>query len=77
MKLSNKKTGIKTIFLHEDMFCAKDDNGLLFARAGIMVSKGCPDSERDFLLRAMRLGWIEPVAYVKDEDYTWELLQRE
>jgi hypothetical protein len=52
-------------------------NGLaLSSRASINVSQKCPQRIVDIIVDAYTRGWIEPVATVTEEEYTWMTLRR-
>ena len=51
------------------------DNGLLMSpRAAIEISNKCPSQYKLMIVEAIRNGWVEPVAYMKDSEYMWEKL---
>jgi hypothetical protein len=45
-------------------------------RASINVSQKCPQRIVDIIVDAYTRGWIEPVATVTEEEYTWMTLRR-
>jgi hypothetical protein len=48
---------------------------LMAPRAGFEISNRCPSQYKLMLVEAIRNGWIEPVAYMKDSEYMWEKLK--
>lgn len=51
------------------------DNGILMSpRAAIEISNKCPTRYKLLIVDAIRNGWIEPIAYMKDSEYMWEKL---
>lgn len=51
------------------------DNGILISpRAAIEISNKCPSRYKLMIVEAIKYGWIEPVAYMKDSEYMWEKL---
>ena len=62
----------------------RGDNGFFFSpdgikfvpRAGVEVSKLCPDSMRQIIEQAFADGYLVPVAYMRDEEYSWEMLKK-
>lgn len=76
MKLTSITRKYKMVKPGDDKFTFTE--GLLSVnRASIMVDATCPADEKYALQRAIRLGWLTPVAYVRDEELMWELLQEE
>jgi len=58
-----------------DFFFSPD--GIKFVpRAGIEISKLCPPNMRLSIERAIADGYLVPVAYMRDVEYTMELLRR-
>lgn len=39
-------------------------------RAGFEISNSCPTQYKTILITAINAGWIKPVAYVTDDEYT-------
>ena len=53
------------------------NNGILMApRAGFEISKDCPHNYLQILQTCIDRGWVKPIAYMRDSEYTWELLQK-
>ena len=46
-------------------------------RAGFEIPERCPNSWKPLILEAIERGFIKPVAYMKDSELTWEILQNE
>lgn len=55
-------------------FCP--DGVMLVPRASIEVLPECPWEIRDKIQFALAKGWLQPVANIRDEEYTWELLSK-
>jgi len=51
------------------------DGLMLCNRAGIEIGANCPTNTREQLLYAIQAGWVKPVAYLREEEYTWESLK--
>ena len=51
------------------------DGLMLCNRAGIEVDKTCPTNFSNQLIHAIQAGWIKPIAYMREEEYTWETLK--
>jgi len=52
------------------------DGVMLTPRAAIEVSMDCPKDYLCIIQTCMEKGWLQPVAYVKEEEYTWERLKK-
>ena len=53
-------------------------NGLtLVPRASFEVSKECPREYKLIIAECIGNGWLKPVAHMRDEELTWELLKYE
>jgi hypothetical protein len=46
-------------------------------RAGFEISSGCPGNYADIIRECINHGWLKPVAHMRDEELTWELLKYE
>lgn len=55
-------------------FCP--DGVMLVPRASIEILPQCPAEIRDKVQFAYAKGWIQPVAHMRDEEYTWELISK-
>ena len=50
-------------------------NGFLMApRAGFEISNKCPRQYKLMIIEAIKNGWLQPVAYMKESEYVWEQL---
>jgi len=50
-------------------------NGITMApRAGFEIAKECPREYLMILQTCMERGWLKPIAYMKESEYTWEKL---
>ena len=50
-----------------------DFNGGLirYQRATMLINPACPESVRDLIIKASSRGWLQPVAYMKQEEWAW------
>ena len=65
----------KVIKRSDQNFCIS--NGLSSSpRASINISQKCPQRIADIIIDAYNRGWIEPVATVTEEEYTWMTLRK-
>ena len=68
---SNKT--IKTIRKDDPDFMI--DNGIVMSpRAGFEISNDCPRQYKLMIIEAIKNGWLQPVAYMKESEYVWEQL---
>ena len=64
---------IKTIRKDDPDF--QIDNGIVMApRAGFEISNDCPRQYKLMIIEAIKNGWLQPVAYMKESEYVWEQL---
>ena len=64
---------IKTIRKDDPDF--QIDNGIVMApRAGFEISNDCPRQYKLMIMEAIKNGWLQPVAYMKESEYVWEQL---
>lgn len=64
---------IKTIKQNDPDFHI--DNGIVMApRAGVEISNSCPRQYKLMIMEALKNGWLQPVAYMKENEYVWEKL---
>lgn len=62
---------IKSIYKGDPDFYI--DNGFTMApRAGLEISKKCPNSYKSMIETCVQMGWLQPVAYMKESEYVWE-----
>jgi hypothetical protein len=64
---------IKTIRQDDPDF--QIDNGFVMApRAGFEISNDCPRQYKLMITEAVKNGWLQPVAYMKESEFIWEKL---
>ena len=74
IKITARPTQFKTLRPGDPYFVM--DNGLVMTpRAGFEISQDCPRNYLTILQTCIDRGWIKPIAYMKESEYTWELLQ--
>jgi len=50
-------------------------NGIVMApRDGFEISNDCPRQYKLMIMEAIKNGWLQPVAYMKESEYVWEQL---
>jgi hypothetical protein len=66
----------KAVKYGDPVFTMIDDNGITICnRAGLEYSGNCPNSLILKVQEAIVNGWITPVAYMREKEYTWESLK--
>jgi len=61
---------------HKDKdFHFSPDGITLVPRASFEISSGCPGNYADVIRECINYGWLKPVAHMRDEELTWELLK--
>lgn len=60
----------------DDNFSFSPDGITMVPRAGFEISSGCPYNYREIIQECVRMGWLRPVAHMRDTEYTMELLRR-
>ena len=73
-----KSSGIRFKTLHrgDDDFMFSPDGITLVPRASFTISQHCPENYRGLINECINYGWLRPVAHMRDEEYTWEMLQK-
>jgi len=62
---------------HKDPDFSFSPNGItVVPRASFEISSGCPYNYREIIQECIRMGWLRPVAHMRDSEYTMELLRR-
>lgn len=62
---------------HKDSdFSFSPDGITVVPRAGFEISSGCPYNYREIIQECVRMGWLKPVAHMRDTEYTMELLKK-
>ncbi len=56
------------------MFCP--DGISVVPRAHVEILEQCPAEIRDKVNFAIAKGWVQPVANLRNEEYTWELMKK-
>ena len=50
-------------------------NGIVMApRAGFEISNDCPRQYKLMIMEAIKNGWLQPIAYMKESEFVWEKL---
>lgn len=74
IKISNKRC--RALRPRDPDFTFSPDGITLVSRAAIEISQRCPSNYASLIAECINYGWIKPVAYMRDTEYTMELLQK-
>jgi hypothetical protein len=74
IKITNSR--YKALRQSDPDFTFSPDGITLVSRAAIEISQRCPDNYQDLIQECIRHGWLKPVAYMRDTEYTMELLRK-
>lgn len=66
----------KTLKQSDPDFRFSPDGFVQVPRAGFHISQRCPENYRDLILECINHGWLQPVAHMRDTEYTMELLRK-
>lgn len=72
--VNDSKFKIKQINPGENMWFIRD-GFTITPRAGFEINNKCPKEYRAIINECLRNGWVKPVAYMRDDEYTWESLK--
>ena len=48
---------------------------ILVPRAGFEIKKECPNTYAEVIRECINRGWLQPVAYMREDEYMWEELK--
>lgn len=74
MKIKTSQTCIRTVKQGDPLWLIKD-GPIISARAGFEISRNCPTHILVAIGEAIEYGYLKPVAFMKDTEQTWEILQ--
>ena len=73
MKIKSHRSTIKAIRPGDSVFHISD--GLIQTpRAGFEVDNLCPKEYQAIIFECIQVGWLKPVAYMKDAELMWTVL---
>jgi hypothetical protein len=70
MKLLPKKSNVRML-TKKDMAFHMRDSFTITHRAGIQISERCPEEWKKIIQDCVGWGFIEPVAYMREEELMW------
>jgi hypothetical protein len=65
-----------SIYRGQDNFMFCPDGISVVPRAHVEILEQCPAEIRDKVNFAIAKGWVQPVANLRNEEYTWELMKK-
>lgn len=65
-----------SLYRGQDNFTFSPDGITVVPRAHVIILEQCPADYRDMISYALVKGWIQPVANMRDTEYTMELLRK-
>jgi len=65
-----------SLYRGQDNFTFSPDGVTMVPRAHILILDQCPVNYRDMISHAIAKGWVQPVANMRDTEYTMELLRK-
>lgn len=74
MNIVTTRSTYQVVRPNDSEFHFSPDGFFLVGRAGFEISCSCPDRYKDIIADYINRGWLKPVAYMRDEEYTWEKL---
>ena len=74
--IKSSGTNFKTLKQGDDDFSFSPDGYTIVPRASLVISQRCPENYRTLIAECVNHGWLKPVAHMRDEEYTWEMLQK-
>lgn len=74
--IKSSGTNFKTLKQGDDDFSFSPDGYTMVPRASLAISQRCPENYRTLIAECVNHGWLKPVAHMRDEEYTWEMLQK-
>jgi len=75
MTFNTNSKSYRKIYPGEKHFHFSPDGIKLVPRSGIEIIEQCPANIRDTLAYAFAKGYVQPVAYMPDEEYMWHDLR--
>jgi hypothetical protein len=66
----------KTLRQNDPDFTFSPDGIRVVPRASFEISQRCPENYRSLIQECIGHGWLQPVAHMRDVEYTMELLRK-
>ncbi len=74
MKIKTTQTCIRMVKEGDPLWIIVDGN-IISPRAGFHIKRTCIPEYANIIRECIERGWLQPVAYMKDTEQTWEILQ--
>ena len=71
-----KKSSIKAIRKGDHRWMITDGH-MVSPRAGFEIDRNCYDSYVTVIRECIANGWLKPVAFVREDEFMWEVLAEE
>ena len=66
----------KTLYRSDADFAFSPDGITLVPRASFEIAQNCPYEYKLIIAKCLDQGWLNPVAHMRDTEYTMELLRK-
>ena len=76
IQATEKVNKIKTLKRGDRGFTICVDGFSIAPRAGFQINNQCPKEYKLILQECISKGWIEPVAYVTEQEFMWDELKK-
>lgn len=73
MNITERKSIVRTI-RQDDSDFRMIDGMVMVPRAGFEISAGCPSGYRQVIEECVMLGWLKPVAHIRDYELMMDRL---
>lgn len=75
-KLNSNQIKIKTLKRGDNGFIIRVDGFSIIPRAGFQINSKCPKEYKLVLQECISNGWVEPVAYITENEFMWDELKK-
>lgn len=76
MKLLSKKSQVRMLTKSDPAFHIVD-SFTITNRAGVIISEKCPEEYKKIIMDCIGWGYIQPVAYIREDELMWIQLKEE
>jgi hypothetical protein len=76
MKLLPKKSNVRMLTKNDAAFHIRD-SFTITNRAGVRISERCPEEYKKIVMDCIGWNFIEPVAYMREDELMWIQLKEE
>lgn len=74
LKQVDKKYRIRTLDSKDPDWFISADNFSVTPRASFQIAQGCPVEYARIISECIQVGWLKPIAHMKESEYMWEKL---